>query len=59
MLPERLRTGEGPGKINSDIPLKFKEIIDSCGSLNQDNRPKIKQVSGTSTLYISIMGNNK
>lgn len=54
MLPERLRTGEGPGKIDSDIPLKFKEIIDSCGSLNQKSRPEIKQVSKElNSLYLN------
>ena len=45
MLPERLRAGEGPGEIGTGIPLKFKDIIDRCGSLKQENRPEIEQVS--------------
>lgn len=54
MLPERLRAGEGPGEIGSDIPLKFKEMIDRCGSLNQESRPEIKQVSRElNSLYLN------
>ena len=45
MLPERLKAGEGPGEIGTGIPQEFKDIIDKCGSLKQENRPEIKQVS--------------
>ncbi|CAG8524372.1 11538_t:CDS:2 [Funneliformis caledonium] len=54
ILPEQLQTGKNPGKIGDDTPLKFKNIIDSCGSLKQEDRPSIKQVSrDLNTLYLN------
>src|SRR5947207_2214599 len=59
MLPERLQAGKGPGEIEIDTPPKFKNIIDRCGSLEQENRPEIKQVSKElNSLYLSY-GNRR
>ncbi|CAI2163428.1 3493_t:CDS:10 [Funneliformis geosporum] len=60
-LPEQLQADKGPGEIGKDTPPKFKSIIDSCGSLEQEDRLDIKQVSKElNTLYLSnFMRDNK